>query len=143
MKAVRFEHHGDSPDVLKIVDLPDPKPGINEVLVDLKAESDRLWNAVSGLDDAGWATPTPAPGWTVATQVAHLLWTDEVAVIAATDNDKLVGWKPIARAAARLGDCELVHFGAEGRHELLRECDAVRGRALAACDALLARLAAG
>ena len=39
--------------------------------------TDRLWAAVVGLDDAGWATPTPAAGWSVATQVAHLLWTDE------------------------------------------------------------------
>jgi len=63
-------------------------------------------------------------------------------VIVATDNDKLVGWKPIARAATRLPDCELVHFGKEGRHELLREADPVRDRALAACDAMLARVAA-
>ncbi len=63
-------------------------------------------------------------------------------VIVATDNDKLVGWKPIARAATRLPDCELVHFGQEGRHELLREADPARDRALAACDALLARIAA-
>lgn len=63
-------------------------------------------------------------------------------VIVATDDDKLVGWKPIARAAARLPDCELVHFGAEARHEVLRESDGVRGRALAACDAMLARIAA-
>ncbi|MEP9363137.1 TIGR03084 family metal-binding protein [Nocardioides sp. CN2-186] len=55
------------------------------LLADLKAESDQLWNAVAGLDADGWATPTPAAGWTVATQVAHLLWTDEVAVVAATD----------------------------------------------------------
>lgn len=58
---------------------------LDELLDDLKAEGDRLWNVVSGLDDDGWVTPTPATGWTVATQVAHLLWTDEVAVIAATD----------------------------------------------------------
>jgi lysophospholipase len=63
-------------------------------------------------------------------------------VIVATDDDKLVGWKPIARAATRLPDCELVHFGKEGRHELLREADPVRDRALAACDAMLARVAA-
>jgi lysophospholipase len=63
-------------------------------------------------------------------------------VIVATDNDKLVGWKPIARAATRLPDCELVHFGKEGRHELLREADPVRDRALAACDAMLARVSA-
>ena len=56
---------------------------LDDLLADLKAEGDRLWNTVSGLDDDGWLTPTPAPGWTVATQVAHLLWTDEVAVVAA------------------------------------------------------------
>ena len=40
---------------------------------------------VAPLDDAAWRTPTPAVGWTIATQVAHLAWTDEVAVFAATD----------------------------------------------------------
>jgi uncharacterized protein (TIGR03084 family) len=60
---------------------------LDDLLDDLKAEGDRLWNLVSGLDDDGWATPTPAAGWTVATQVAHLAWTDESAVIAATDKD--------------------------------------------------------
>jgi uncharacterized protein (TIGR03084 family) len=53
------------------------------VLADLTAEGDQLRAAVAGLDEDGWATPTPAEGWTVATQVAHLLWTDEVAVLAA------------------------------------------------------------
>ena len=38
---------------------------------------------VADLDDAGWRTPTPAAGWDVATQVAHLAWTDEVAMLAA------------------------------------------------------------
>ncbi|GAA1159250.1 TIGR03084 family metal-binding protein [Nocardioides aquiterrae] len=60
---------------------------LDELLDDLKAEGDRLWNVVSGLDDDGWSTPTPATGWTIATQVAHLLWTDEVAVVAATDKE--------------------------------------------------------
>ena len=56
---------------------------LDDLLDDLRAEGDRLWSTVSGLDEDGWATPTPAAGWTVATQVAHLLWTDEVAVLAA------------------------------------------------------------
>lgn len=64
-------------------------------------------------------------------------------LILATDNDKLVGFKPIARAALRLKDCQLVHFGKEARHEILREEDLVRGRALAACDAFLERIAEG
>jgi len=58
---------------------------LDVLLDDLKAEGDLLWNAVAGLDEAGWRKPTPAAGWDVATQVAHLLWTDEVAVLAATD----------------------------------------------------------
>jgi uncharacterized protein (TIGR03084 family) len=59
---------------------------LEALLGDLAAEGDRLWNVVAGLDDSadgGWRTPTPAAGWDVATQVAHLLWTDEVAALAA------------------------------------------------------------
>jgi uncharacterized protein (TIGR03084 family) len=56
---------------------------LDDLLGDLTAEGDRLWAAVAGLDADGWATPTPAAGWTVATQIAHLLWTDEVAALAA------------------------------------------------------------
>lgn len=64
-------------------------------------------------------------------------------LILATDQDRLVSWKAIVRAAARLADCELVHFGAEARHEILRESDPARLRALAACTAFLARLSPG
>ncbi|MEQ6899864.1 TIGR03084 family metal-binding protein [Nocardioides sp. YIM 152588] len=56
---------------------------LDDVLADLTAEGDQLRAAVAGLDPAQWATPTPAPGWSIATQVAHLLWTDEVAALAA------------------------------------------------------------
>ena len=55
------------------------------VLADLEAEGDQLEAVVAPLDDAGWRTATPAEGWDVAHQVAHLAWTDEVAVLAATD----------------------------------------------------------
>ena len=69
---------------------------LDDLLTDLKAEGDQLFNVVSGLDDDGWHTPTPAEGWDVATQVAHLLWTDEVAVFAATDK---AAWDEVVRAA--------------------------------------------
>ncbi len=62
-------------------------------------------------------------------------------LILATDNDKLVGYAAIARAAQRLADVELVRFGKEARHEILREADPVRDRAIAAADAFLARIA--
>ncbi len=69
---------------------------LDEILDDLKSEGDQLWSTVSGLDEDGWRTPTPAPGWDVATQVAHLLWTDEVAVLAATDK---AAWDDVVVAA--------------------------------------------
>jgi len=55
------------------------------VLSDLAAESATLDALVTALDEAGWRRPTPAAGWDVATQVAHLAWTDEAAIAAATD----------------------------------------------------------
>lgn len=55
------------------------------MVADLRAESDDLDALVADLPPAGWATPTPAPGWTIAHQIAHLLWTDRVALVAVTD----------------------------------------------------------
>lgn len=59
--------------------------GADVVVADLRAESDDLDAIVAGLTDEGWRTPTPAPGWTIAHQIAHLLWTDRVAVVSVTD----------------------------------------------------------
>jgi uncharacterized protein (TIGR03084 family) len=60
---------------------------LTQVLADLAAEGDRLEQLVADLDEDGWRTATPARGWDVATQVAHLAWTDEVALKAATDKE--------------------------------------------------------
>jgi uncharacterized protein (TIGR03084 family) len=59
--------------------------GADSVVADLRAESDALDDLVCELDDAGWRQATPAPGWTIAHQIAHLWWTDRVAVVAVTD----------------------------------------------------------
>lgn len=69
---------------------------LEAVLVDLVAEGDQLDAAVAGLTAEQWRTPTPAPGWDIAAQVAHLLWTDEVAVTAATDKQ---GWDALVAQA--------------------------------------------
>ena len=58
---------------------------LEAVLIDLEAEGAQLETWVAALDDAGWATPTPAEGWTIAHQIAHLTWTDETSIAAATD----------------------------------------------------------
>ena len=59
----------------------------------------------------------------------------------ATRTDRLVGFPAIARAARWLPRGELLAFGAEARHEILREADPVRERALAAIDEFLDRVA--
>ncbi|SER02254.1 TIGR03084 family protein [Streptomyces sp. yr375] len=63
--------------------MADPTP----VLDDLRAESAELDRLVAELGPEQWALPTPAPGWTVAHQIAHLAWTDRSSVLAVTDQD--------------------------------------------------------
>jgi uncharacterized protein (TIGR03084 family) len=58
---------------------------LDEVLRDLHAESEALDRLVSGLSPEDWSRPTPAPGWSVAHQIAHLNWTDEAATLANAD----------------------------------------------------------
>ncbi|MGW8992389.1 TIGR03084 family metal-binding protein [Streptomyces zhihengii] len=55
------------------------------VLDDLRDESDALDRLVAPLEDGRWAAPTPAEGWSVAHQIAHLAWTDRAAHLAVTD----------------------------------------------------------
>lgn len=59
--------------------------GAAPIVVDLRAESDALDELVAELPPQRWATETPAPGWTIAHQIAHLLWTDRVALTAVDD----------------------------------------------------------
>jgi uncharacterized protein (TIGR03084 family) len=59
--------------------------GAESIVAELRAESEQLDSLVAELPEAGWRTATPAPGWTVAHQIAHLYWTDRVAVVSVTD----------------------------------------------------------
>src|SRR5438045_8062848 len=72
-----------------------------ELLAALSSEGDRLRAAVAGLGDDAWRTATPAAGWDVATQIAHLTWTDEAALLAvrAAGGDG-AGWDALLRRAA-------------------------------------------
>ena len=68
------------------------------IVDDLRAESDELDALVAELPAERWAEPTPAPGWTIAHQIAHLLWTDRVALTAITDEAEFA--KLLGAAAA-------------------------------------------
>lgn len=67
---------------------------LDALLDDLAAESADLDDRVAGLDEAGWETPTPAPGWDVRDTINHLSATDGDALLALTDRaafDALLG----------------------------------------------------
>jgi uncharacterized protein (TIGR03084 family) len=115
---------------------------LQALLADLGAEGDQLAATVDELGADGWHRQTPAPGWTVATQVAHLLWTDEVAAVAARSHESdeaKQAWDDIVLAALEdpLGYVDQGAFELAGlpRDELLARWAA--GRA-ALRDALLA-----
>jgi uncharacterized protein (TIGR03084 family) len=81
------------------------------MVLDLRAESAALDDLVADLSDEQWRIETPAPGWTIAHQIAHLWWTDRVAVVAVTDEPGFA--KLVADAAPRA-----TTFVDEGAEEL-------------------------
>lgn len=97
-------------------------PGLTDLRAlvrDLAAEHDALDTVVAGIDEAAWAAPTPAEGWSVKDQVAHLAWFDRAAVQAVTD--------PAAFAAAA---AELATGAAEAEAVTLAGGRAMTGAAL-------------
>ncbi|WP_024801462.1 TIGR03084 family metal-binding protein [Nocardia sp. BMG51109] len=58
---------------------------LEALLGDFRAECTDLDSAVAPLDPTGWRRDTPAHGWTIAHQIGHLTWTDEIATLSATD----------------------------------------------------------
>lgn len=58
---------------------------LDALVDDLHEESAALDALVAPLSPEQWRTPTPAPGWTIAHQIGHLLWTDRVALLSITN----------------------------------------------------------
>ncbi|HEX6358907.1 TIGR03084 family metal-binding protein [Actinophytocola sp.] len=56
-----------------------------DVIADFTAVAKEFEGLVAGLDGDGWRLPTPAPGWTVSHQVAHLAFIFRLAGTAASD----------------------------------------------------------
>ncbi|MFD7960436.1 TIGR03084 family metal-binding protein [Streptomyces zaomyceticus] len=107
------------------------------VLDDLREESEALDLLVRELGEDGWGTPTPAPGWTIAHQIAHLAWTDRAALLAATDAEAFAAETEKALAApdrfvdegaeegAKLPPAALLARWREGRERLQEALRAV------------------
>jgi uncharacterized protein (TIGR03084 family) len=87
---------------------------VRDLVRDLGAESASLDDLVAPLPAEKWATPTPAEGWTIAHQIAHLAWTDRLALLSATDED---AFALEAERAAK----DLTGYVASGAEELASE----------------------
>jgi uncharacterized protein (TIGR03084 family) len=109
--------------------MADPQ-SVRAVLDDLRSENDALDALVAGLDPTRWAGPTPAEGWTVAHQIAHLAWTDDRALQAVQDPEAFARerleaagrWDTYvddgARAGARTEPAALLERWRSGRSRL-------------------------
>jgi len=112
------------------------------VLGDLAAEGAELDARVAECSARDWDCPTPAPGWTVRHQIAHLAWTDQMALLSLTEPQRLAelsrpgGADPagfVDRAAeqgAQRPPGELLSAWRAGRLELAQRLAAADGRKL-------------
>jgi uncharacterized protein (TIGR03084 family) len=99
---------------------------------DLAAESAELRTVLAGLSDAQWGRDTPAAGWTIADQVSHLAYFDDVALRSATDPEAFTAEKAQMDAEGGVSpDTIAARFRDLSGAELLPWFDEARGRLLA------------
>lgn len=92
---------------------------IPALLDDLAAEQAELVELVAGLTDEQWRTDTPAPGWTIAHQIAHLAYFDEAAVISMTDPERFADIRRQSEEVPDFGEVILVPLVAMPPQDLL------------------------
>lgn len=113
---------------------------VEDVLNDLTAEVEEVDRLVAGLDDEQWRLPTPAPGWTVFDQIAHLTFIFRLAGTAAADPET---FKAIAARAQQGFDAAvnaaLADYAGDSPRALLSRWRAER----TACVRALAAVPAG
>ena len=127
---------------------PGELPAGREALLthDSERYADEAWwraerpELVMGPGSWGW-TRSAAASIRLLQRPGFLEAIDLPVLLLGAEHDRLVAYGAIRRAAARLPQGEFVSFGPEAYHELLRECDPVRDRALGAIDDFLDRVA--
>ncbi|MFM2046936.1 MAG: hypothetical protein RL383_1013 [Actinomycetota bacterium] len=81
------------------------------VTADLVDETGDLDRILSGLHDGDWDASTPAPGWTVSDQVAHLVMFDERCAWSISEPDRFAADLASLREPGRYGS---IHDGYRG-----------------------------
>ncbi len=86
---------------------------LKPLLDDLAAESAAVNDLLGPLMPADWRRPTPAAGWTIADQVTHLAYFDDVTLLSISDPDQ---FRRDAEALAAGGDDYPDRVAAAHRH---------------------------
>jgi uncharacterized protein (TIGR03084 family) len=94
---------------------------VSAIVRDLDAESDEVDALVAELDEWEWALPTPAPGWTIAHQIAHLAWTDDKALLALREPERFVRESIDPSAVDENGDSVVDRSAAQGASRPIAE----------------------
>lgn len=113
---------------------------------DAERYADELWwrenrpELVMGPGSWGWVERAYA-STRVLESKGSMEAVDVPVLIVSTSNDKLVSHEAAVRAAERLPRGEMIAFGSESHHEILREVDPVRDRAMEGIGEFLDRVA--
>jgi uncharacterized protein (TIGR03084 family) len=111
-----------------------PDPAV--LLADLREEGRQLETLLAQLAAQDWDRPTPASGWTVRHQVAHLAWTDRLLLTALEDPSAFDGERTLLAGAPDLVDRAAHDGAARPPSELLVAWQGGRQRVLEALAAV-------
>ncbi|MEA2487625.1 MAG: hypothetical protein QOF16_1279 [Actinomycetota bacterium] len=112
-------------------------PEIAAIVCDLGAELSELDEVVAGLADGDWDLPTPAEGWSIRDQIAHLAFFDEQATRAVEEPDAFaVALQEIAADVDGFMNDPLVRARAMAPADVLDWWRAARAAEVAAFDSL-------
>lgn len=110
-----------------------------DVLTDLRDEGDDL-EAVVSAHGGAWRQPTAAPGWTMAHQIAHLEWTDNLLLTALREPDRFAKFRSEMRVPLTAAvDAAAASGAARDRSEALAAWGRSRGAVLEELSARNAR----
>lgn len=107
-----------------------------EALRHLREEGDAIERIVRDLDYDEWRLPTPAQGWTIAHQIAHLAWTDGATLATLSGDDSFAPYLREARDnPTGLTDDSAAEGAAKAPEDLLAVWTEGRGKLEAALSA--------
>ena len=79
---------------------------MTDVVADLRAQVEDLRTLASGLDEAGFATPSACPGWSVSDVLLHLAQTNDMAIASVQQRLMEAGdlWAPAREGVSNVDD---------------------------------------